>query len=189
VLAFGGIDLVVNNASISISKPITDHSVEDWDKLYDILVKGQFLVSREGVRIMKNQGIGGDIINIVSKNSVFAGPNNTGYGSAKAAQAHLSRLLAAEVGPDGIRVNVVNPDAVIADSNIWAGGWAEGRAKAYGISVEELPQFYAKRTLLNETILPEDIANACFVFVSGLLNKSTGNTLNVDGGVAAAFLR
>jgi rhamnulose-1-phosphate aldolase/alcohol dehydrogenase len=189
VLAFGGIDLVVNNAGISISKPITDHSVQEWDKLYDILVKGQFLVSREGVRVMKNQGIGGDIINIVSKNSVFAGPNNTGYGSAKAAQAHLSRLLAAEVGPDGIRVNVVNPDAVIADSNIWAGGWAEGRAKAYGISVEELPQFYAKRTLLNETILPEDIANACFVFVSGLLNKSTGNTLNVDGGVAAAFLR
>jgi rhamnulose-1-phosphate aldolase/alcohol dehydrogenase len=189
VLAFGGVDLVVNNAGISISKPITDHSVQDWDKLYNILVKGQFLVSREGVRVMKNQGIGGDIINIVSKNSVFAGPNNTGYGSAKAAQAHLSRLLAAEVGPDGIRVNVVNPDAVIADSNIWAGGWAEGRAKAYGISVEELPQFYAKRTLLNETILPEDIANACFVFVSGLLNKSTGNTLNVDGGVAAAFLR
>jgi NAD(P)-dependent dehydrogenase (short-subunit alcohol dehydrogenase family) len=180
---------VINNAGISISKPITDHSIADWDKLYDILVKGQFLVSKIGIEIMRKQNIGGDIINIVSKNSVVAGPNNAGYGSAKAAQAHLSRLLAAELGGDKIRVNIVNPDAVIADSNIWAGGWAEGRAKAYGITVDELPAYYAKRTLLNETILPEDIANACFVFVSGLLNKSTGNTLNVDGGVAAAFLR
>jgi rhamnulose-1-phosphate aldolase/alcohol dehydrogenase len=189
ILAFGGVDIVVNNAGISISKSLTDHTTQDWDRLYDILVKGQFLVSRVCVKVMKKQDIGGDIINIVSKNSVFAGPNNSGYGSAKAAQAHMSRLLAAELGSDRIRVNTVNPDAVIADSNIWAGGWAEGRAKAYGIKVEELPAFYAKRTLLNETILPEDIANACFVFVSGLLNKSTGNTLNVDGGVATAFLR
>ncbi len=189
VLAFGGIDIIVNNAGISISKSITDHSIEDWDKLYDILVKGQFLVSKSGIEIMRKQNMGGDIINIVSKNSVVAGPNNTGYGSAKAAQAHLSRLLAAELGADKIRVNTVNPDAVIADSNIWAGGWAEGRAKAYGINVDELPAYYAKRTLLNETILPDDIANACYAFVSGLLNKSTGNTLNVDGGVAAAFLR
>jgi len=188
-LAFGGVDIVVNNAGISISKPITDHSIEDWDKLYNILVKGQFLVSKLGVEMMRKQGFGGDIVNIVSKNSVVAGPNNAGYGSAKAAQAHLSRLLAAELGSDKIRVNTVNPDAVIADSNIWAGGWAEGRAKAYGIKIDELPAYYAKRTLLNETILPEDIANACFVFVSGLLNKSTGNTLNVDGGVAGAFLR
>lgn len=188
-LVFGGVDIVVNNAGISISKSITDHSIEDWDKLYDILVKGQFLVSKIGIEIMRKQNFGGDIINIVSKNSVVAGPNNAGYGSAKAAQAHLSRLLAAELGADKIRVNTVNPDAVIADSNIWAGGWAEGRAKAYGITVEELPAYYAKRTLLNETILPEDIANACFVFVSGLLNKSTGNTLNVDGGIAGAFLR
>lgn len=189
VLAFGGIDIVINNAGISISKSITDHSIADWDKLYDILVKGQFLVSKLGVEIMRKQNIGGDIINIVSKNSVVAGPNNAGYGSAKAAQAHLSRLLAAELGGDKIRVNTVNPDAVIADSNIWAGGWAEGRAKAYGITVEELPAYYAKRTLLNEAILPEDIANACFVFVGGLLSKSTGNVLNVDGGVAAGFLR
>jgi NAD(P)-dependent dehydrogenase (short-subunit alcohol dehydrogenase family) len=188
-LAFGGVDIIVNNAGISISKPLTEHSIEDWDKLYDILVKGQFLVSKAGVEVMKKQDTGGDIINIVSKNSVFAGPNNAGYGSAKAAQAHLSRLLAAELGGDRIRVNSVNPDAVIADSNIWAGGWAEGRAKAYGITVEELPAFYAKRTLLNETILPDDIANACYAFVSGLLNKSTGNVLNVDGGVATAFLR
>ncbi len=188
-LAFGGVDIVVNNAGISISRSITDHSVEEWDRLYDILVKGQFLVSQEAVSVMRKQGMGGDIINIVSKNSVVAGPNNAGYGSAKAAQAHLTRLLAAELGGDRIRVNTVNPDAVIADSNIWAGGWAEGRAKAYGITVEELPAYYAKRTLMNETILPDDIANACFAFVGGLLKKSTGNSLNVDGGVAAAFLR
>ena len=188
-LAFGGVDIVVNNAGISISKSITEHTEEDWDKLYDILVKGQFLVSKAGIEIMRKQNLGGDIINIVSKNSVTAGPNNAGYGSAKAAQAHLSRLLAAELGADKIRVNVVNPDAVIADSNIWTGGWAEGRAKAYGITVDELPAFYAKRTLLNETILPEDIANACFAFVSGLLNKSTGNTFNVDGGIANSFMR
>jgi rhamnulose-1-phosphate aldolase/alcohol dehydrogenase len=196
VLAFGGVDIVVNNAGISISKSITDHSVEEWDRLYDILVKGQFMVSKAAVAVMRKQnlpagqtGIGGDIINIVSKNSIVAGPNNAGYGSAKAAQAHLSRLLAAELGGDRIRVNTVNPDAVISDSNIWAGGWAEGRAKAYGITVEELPAYYAKRTLMNEIILPDDIANACFVFVSGLLNKSTGNILNVDGGVAQAFVR
>jgi len=189
VLAFGGADIIINNAGISISKSITDHSTADWDRLYDILVKGQYLVSKKGIEIMRKQAIGGDIVNIVSKNSIVAGPNNAGYGSAKAAQAHLSRLLAAELGADKIRVNTVNPDAVISDSNIWSGGWAEGRAKAYGITVEELPAYYAKRTLLNETILPDDIANACFAFVGGLLNKSTGNTLNVDGGVAAAFVR
>ncbi|ULQ51404.1 bifunctional aldolase/short-chain dehydrogenase [Flavihumibacter fluvii] len=188
-LAFGGIDIIINNAGISISKSITEHSLEDWDKLYDILVKGQFIVSKAGIAIQRKQGLGGDIINIVSKNAVVAGPNNPGYGSAKAAQAHLTRLMAAELGADGIRVNMVNPDAVIADSNIWAGGWAEGRARAYGITVAELPAYYAKRTLLNEIILPEDIANACYAFVGGLLNKSTGNALNVDGGVAMAFLR
>ena len=188
-LAFGGVDIIVNNAGISISKTIADHTIADWDKLYDILVKGQFLVSQAGIAVMRMQDIGGDVINIVSKNSVVAGPNNAGYGSAKAAQAHLSRLMAAEVGGDHIRVNTVNPDAVIADSNIWAGGWADGRAKAYGITVAELPAYYANRTILNEMILPEDIANACFAFIGGLLNKSTGNILNVDGGVAMAFVR
>ncbi|MDB5153956.1 MAG: fabG 6 [Mucilaginibacter sp.] len=189
ILAFGGVDLVVNNAGLSISKTIGDHSEKDWDLLYDVLVKGQFLVTQATVAIMKKQDIGGDIINIVSKNALVSGPNNAGYGSAKAAQLHLSRLNAAELGTDKIRVNVVNPDAVISDSNIWAGGWAEGRAKAYGIKVDELPAYYAKRTLLNEVILPDDIANACFAFVGGLLNKSTGNVLNVDGGVATAFVR
>jgi rhamnulose-1-phosphate aldolase/alcohol dehydrogenase len=188
-LAFGGVDIVVNNAGISISKSIAEHSIEEWDRLYDILVKGQFLVSQVGVAMMRKQNLGGDIVNIVSKNAVVAGPNNPGYGSAKAAQAHLTRLMAAELGGDKIRVNTVNPDAVISDSNIWAGGWAEGRAKAYGITVAELPAYYAKRTLLNEIILPDDIANACFAFVGGLLNKSTGNALNVDGGVAMGFYR
>jgi NAD(P)-dependent dehydrogenase (short-subunit alcohol dehydrogenase family) len=186
---FGGIDIVVNNAGISISKSITEHSLEEWDRLYDILVKGQFIVSKEAVKVLKKQNIGGDILNIVSKNAVVSGPNNSGYGSAKAAQAHLSRLMAAELGEHKIRVNTVNPDAVISDSNIWSGGWAEGRAKAYGITVAELPAYYAKRTLLNEIILPDDIANACFVFVSGLLNKTTGNAINVDGGVAMGFYR
>jgi rhamnulose-1-phosphate aldolase/alcohol dehydrogenase len=188
-LAFGGVDIVVNNAGISISKSIAEHSLEEWDRLYDILVKGQFIVSQAGVAIMRKQAIGGDIVNIVSKNAVVAGPNNPGYGSAKAAQAHMTRLMAAELGADKIRVNTVNPDAVISDSNIWAGGWAEGRAKAYGITVAELPAYYAKRTLLNEIILPDDIANACFAFVGGLLNKSTGNAINVDGGVAMGFYR
>ncbi len=188
-LAFGGVDIVINNAGISISKSIADHSIEEWDNLYDILVKGQFLVSKKCIEVMRKQGIGGDIVNIVSKNAVVAGPNNPGYGSAKAAQAHLTRLMAAELGADKIRVNTVNPDAVIADSNIWAGGWADGRAKAYGITVDELPAYYAKRTLLNEIILPDDIANACFAFVGGLLSKSTGNALNVDGGVSMGFYR
>jgi rhamnulose-1-phosphate aldolase/alcohol dehydrogenase len=188
-LAFGGVDIIINNAGISISKPLADHTIEDWDKLFDILVKGQFLVSQAGINVMRKQEFGGDIVNIVSKNSVVAGPNNTAYGSAKAAQAHLTRLMASEIGADKIRVNTVNPDAVISDSNIWANGWAEGRAKAYGITVKELPAYYARRTLLNETIVPEDIANACFVFVGGLLNKSTGNVLNVDGGLAMAFVR
>jgi rhamnulose-1-phosphate aldolase/alcohol dehydrogenase len=189
ILAFGGVDLIVNNAGLSISKTIADHTEKDWDLLYDVLVKGQFLVTQAAVAVMKKQDIGGDIINIVSKNALVSGPNNAGYGSAKAAQLHLSRLNAAELGADKIRVNVVNPDAVISDSNIWAGGWAEGRAKAYGITVAELPAYYAKRTLLGAIILPDDIANACVAITGGLLNKSTGNVINVDGGVAAGFVR
>ncbi|TCD29107.1 bifunctional aldolase/short-chain dehydrogenase [Pedobacter psychrodurus] len=188
-LAFGGVDIIVNNAGLSISKTIADHTEKDWDLLYDVLVKGQFFITQAATNTMQKQNIGGDIINIVSKNALVSGPNNAGYGSAKAAQLHLSRLNAAELGADNIRVNVVNPDAVISDSNIWAGGWAEGRAKAYGVTVAELPAYYAKRTLLNQIILPDDIANACFAFVGGLLHKSTGNVLNVDGGVAMAFVR
>ncbi|HIX53612.1 MAG TPA: bifunctional rhamnulose-1-phosphate aldolase/short-chain dehydrogenase, partial [Candidatus Sphingobacterium stercoripullorum] len=188
-IEFGGIDILVNNAGLSISKSIEEHQEKDWDILYDVMVKGQFFMTQSAIKIMKTQEIGGDIVNIVSKNALVSGPNNAGYGSAKAAQLHLSRLNAAELGEYKIKVNVVNPDAVISDSNIWAGGWAAGRAKAYGVEIDELPQFYANRTLLKEIILPEDIANACFIFVSGLVDKSTGNVLNVDGGVAMAFVR
>ncbi|WP_259015092.1 bifunctional aldolase/short-chain dehydrogenase [Emticicia fluvialis] len=189
VLQFGGVDIVVNCAGLSISKPLEDHTLADWNILQDVLVKGQFLVSQESVKIMRKQALDGDIVNIASKNALFAGPNNVGYGTAKAAQAHMSRLLAAELGKDKIRVNTVNPDAVLRGSKIWEGDWAEGRAKAYGIKVEDLPKMYAARTLLNEEILTEDIAKAVRVFVDGSLAKSTGNILNVDGGVAVAFVR
>ena len=188
-LAFGGVDIIVNCAGLSISKPLEEHTDQDWDLLYDVLVKGQFKITQTGIGVMRKQALGGDVINIVSKNSLVSGPNNAGYGSAKAAQLHLSRLNAAELGADKIRVNVVNPDAVISDSKIWQSGWAEGRAKAYGVSIEELPAYYAKRTLLNEIILPEDIANACYALTGDLLKKSTGNVINVDGGVAMAFVR
>ncbi len=188
-LAYGGVDIVVNCAGISISKGILDTTEQDWDALLNILAKGQFFVSQKAVEIMRQQNTGGDIVNIVSKNALMSGPNNAAYGAAKAAQLHTSRLLAAELGPDKIRVNVVNPDAVIRGSKIWESGWAAGRAQAYGINIDELPAYYAKRTVLNEEILVEDIANAVFVFVGGLLHKSTGNVLNVDGGIPAAFVR
>lgn len=188
-LQYGGVDIVVNCAGLSISKSLLETTEKDWNILYDVLVKGQFLVSREAAAILKQQHMGGDIINIASKNALMSGPNNVAYGSAKAAQLHMSRLLAAELGPDKVRVNVVNPDAVIEGSKIWESGWAEGRAKAYGITVAELPAYYAKRTILNEAISTEDIAAAVFAFVSGLLKKSTGNVLNVDGGIAATFVR
>lgn len=189
VLQFGGVDVIVNCAGLSISKPLADTTQADWDVLQDVLVKGQFLVSQCAVEILRQQGLGGDIVNIASKNGLVAGPNNVAYGTAKAAQLHMSRLLAAELGPDKIRVNTVNPDAVLRGSKIWEGDWAAGRAKAYGITVEELPAHYAKRTLLGEELLSEDIARAVRVFVDGSLSKSTGNVLNVDGGVAMAFVR
>jgi rhamnulose-1-phosphate aldolase/alcohol dehydrogenase len=189
VLAFGGVDIVVNCAGLSISKPLEEHTDKDVALLYDVFVKGPFKITQVGVEVLRKQALGGDIINIVSKNALVSGPNNAAYGSAKAAQLHLSRLNAAELGPDKIRVNVVNPDAVISDSKIWQSGWAEGRAKAYGVALEDLPAYYAKRTLLNEIILPEDIANACFALTGDLLRKSTGNVINVDGGVAMAFVR
>ncbi|MEN2284044.1 bifunctional aldolase/short-chain dehydrogenase [Algoriphagus sp. SE2] len=188
-LKFGGIDIIVNNAGISISKAFEAHSEDDWNKLLDILVKGQFEVSQVAVKVLKQQRLGGDIINIVSKNALVAGPKNVAYGTAKAAQLHMSRLMAAELGEDKIRVNVVNPDAVIENSNIWEGGWAENRAKAYGIEVKDLPAYYANRTLLKEAVKTSDIAEAAFAFVSGMLNKTTGNMINVDGGLAAAFPR
>ena len=165
-----------------------DTTDKDWNILQDILVKGQFDLIKQAVAIMRKQGLGGDFVPIASKNGLVAGPNNVAYGTAKAAQQHMSRLLAAELGKDKIRVNVVNPDGVIVGSKIWEGAWAEGRAKANGITVEELPAFYAKRNLLNEIITPDDIANGVFSLV-GILNKSTGNIINVDGGMANAFVR
>ena len=188
-LAFGGVDIIVNCAGLAISKPLEQTTSADWDLLNDVIVKGQFEVSKAAVEVLRAQSLGGDIVNIVSKNALVSGPNNVAYGTAKAAQIHMSRLLAAELGKDKIRVNVVNPDAVIEGSKIWEGEWAQGRAKAYGVTVEELPAFYAKRTILNEIISVDDIANGVFVLVGGHLNKSTGNVINVDGGVAAAFVR
>ncbi len=188
ILAFGGVDIIVHSAGLAISKSLEETTLQDWDLLENVLVKGQFLMSKFGVEVIRKQGLGGDIVNIASKNGLVAGPNNVAYGTAKAAQQHMTRLLAAELAADKIRVNVVNPDGVIVGSKIWEGKWAEGRAKANGISVEELPAFYAKRNLLNEIILPEDIANGVFACVA-ILDKSTGNIINVDGGMANAFPR
>ncbi|MCB0568587.1 MAG: bifunctional aldolase/short-chain dehydrogenase [Phaeodactylibacter sp.] len=187
-LEFGGVDIVVHSAGLAISKSLEDTKLEDWSLLQDVLVKGQFLMAQAGVEVMRKQGIGGDIVNIASKNGLVSGPNNVGYGTAKAAQQHMTRLLAAELGKEKIRVNTVNPDGVIIGSKIWEGAWAEGRAKAYGIKVEELPAHYAKRNLLHEIILPEDIANGVYALVA-ILQKSTGNIINVDGGIEAAFVR
>jgi rhamnulose-1-phosphate aldolase/alcohol dehydrogenase len=187
-LEFGGVDIIVHSAGLAISKSLADTTIGDWDLLESVLVKGQFLLSKIGVEALRKQKLGGDIISIASKNGLVAGPNNVAYGTAKAAQQHMTRLLAAELGPEKIRVNTVNPDGVIVGSKIWEGAWAEGRAKANGISVEELPAFYAKRNLMNEIILPEDIANAVFA-LTAILDKSTGNMINVDGGMANSFVR
>ena len=187
-LEFGGVDIVVHSAGLAISKPLADTTHEDWQLLQNVLVKGQFELAKQAMAIMCDQGMGGDIISIASKNGLVSVPNNVGYGTAKAAQQHMVRLLVAELGKDKIRANTVNPDGVIIGSKIWEGKWAEGRAKAHSISVEELPQHYAKRNLLNEIIYPEDIANAVFA-LTGMLNKSTGNIINVDGGMANAFVR
>ncbi|MFY0606510.1 MAG: bifunctional aldolase/short-chain dehydrogenase [Cyclobacteriaceae bacterium] len=188
VLEFGGVDIVVHSAGLAISKSLTDTTEKDWDILQNVLVKGQFDLSKQAVTIMRKQNLGGDFIFIASKNGLVSGPNNVGYGTAKAAQQHMTRLLAAELGADDIRANVVNPDGVIVGSKIWEGDWAEGRAKAYGITVEELPAHYAKRNLLNKIIYPEDIANGVFS-LAAILDKTTGNIINVDGGMANAFVR
>ena len=187
-LQFGGVDIIIHSAGLAISKPLMEHTLDDWNLLQNVLVKGQFLIAQKGAAIMKIQGLSGNIINIASKNGLVAGPNNIGYGTAKAAQQHMTRLLAAELATDKIRVNTVNPDGVIVGSKIWEGAWAEGRAKAYGITVEDLPAYYAKRNLLNEIIYPEDIANGVFACVA-ILEKTTGNIINIDGGIANAFVR
>ncbi|MFI6229469.1 bifunctional aldolase/short-chain dehydrogenase [Micromonospora echinospora] len=189
VLAFGGVDLVVNNAGLSISKPLLETTEQDWDLQHDVMAKGSFLVSREAARILVAQGMGGDIVYISSKNSLFAGPNNVAYGAAKADQAHQVRLLAAELGAHGVRVNGVNPDGVVRGSGIFAGGWGAQRAAVYGVPETELGAFYAQRTLLKREVLPEHVANAVFVLTGGELSHTTGLHVPVDAGVAAAFLR
>ncbi|MGW5353746.1 bifunctional aldolase/short-chain dehydrogenase [Streptomyces sp. NPDC004031] len=188
-LAFGGVDLVVNNAGISISKPLLETTARDWDLQHDIMARGSFLVSREAARVMLAQGLGGDIVYIASKNAVFAGPNNVAYSATKADQAHQVRLLAAELGEHGIRVNGVNPDGVVRGSGIFAKGWGAQRAATYGIDESELGAFYAQRTLLKREVLPEHVANAVFALTGGELSHTTGLHIPVDAGVAAAFLR
>ena len=188
-LAFGGVDLVVNNAGLSISKPLLETTLADWDVQHAVMARGSFVVSREAARVMQAQGMGGDIIYISSKNSVFAGPNNVAYGAAKADQAHQVRLLAAELGEFGIRVNGINPDGVVRGSGIFAGGWGAQRAAVYGVPEDELGKFYAQRTLLKREVLPEHVAAAVFALTGGDLSQTTGLHIPVDAGVAAAFLR
>jgi rhamnulose-1-phosphate aldolase/alcohol dehydrogenase len=188
-LAFGGVDLVVNNAGLSISKPLLETTVGDWDVQHDVMARGSFLVAREAARVMRAQQMGGDLVYIASKNSVFAGPNNVAYGAAKADQAHQVRLLAAELGEFGIRVNGVNPDGVVRGSGIFAGGWGAQRAAVYGVAEEDLGAFYAQRTLLKREVLPEHVADAVFALAGGDLSQTTGLHIPVDAGVAAAFLR
>jgi rhamnulose-1-phosphate aldolase/alcohol dehydrogenase len=188
-LAYGGVDIVVNNAGLSISKSLLETTTRDWDLQHQVMARGSFLMSRETARVLSAQGLGGDIVYIASKNAVFAGPNNVAYGAAKADQAHQVRLLAAELGEHGIRVNGVNPDAVVRGSGIFAGGWGEQRAKMYGVAPEDLGRYYAGRTLLKQEVLPEDIAAAVFSLVGGDLRLTTGLLVPVDGGVPAAFLR
>jgi rhamnulose-1-phosphate aldolase/alcohol dehydrogenase len=188
-LAFGGVDLVVNNAGLSVSRPLTETTVADWDLQHDVMARGSFLVSREAAKAMKAQAMGGDIVYICSKNAVFAGPDNLAYGAAKADQAHQVRLLAAELGGDGVRVNGVNPDGVVRGSGIFAGGWGAQRAAVYGVPEEELGAFYAQRTLLKREVLPEHVAAAVFALTGGDLSRTTGLLVPVDAGVPAAFLR
>jgi rhamnulose-1-phosphate aldolase/alcohol dehydrogenase len=189
VLAFGGVDIVVNNAGITRAGSLADTSVEDWDLQYDIMPRGSFLVAKAAEPALRAQKLGGVIINVCSKNAVFAGPNNIAYSSAKAAQAHMVRLLAAELGDIGVRVNGINPDGVVRGSGIFAGGWGASRAKTYGVAEEDLGKYYAQRTVLKEEVLPEHIAQAALALTNGTLSITTGLMVPVDSGVTAAFLR
>ena len=189
VLAFGGVDLVVNNAGLSISKSLLDTTLEDWDRQHSVMARGSFLVSQAAAKVMMAQDMGGDIVYIVSKNAVFAGPNNVAYGAAKADQAHQVRILAAELGQYGIRVNGVNPDGVVRGSGIFAGGWGAQRASVYGVEEDKLGEYYAQRTLLKREVLPEHVASAVFVLCGPELCRTTGLHIAVDAGIAAAFLR
>ncbi|WP_426736211.1 bifunctional aldolase/short-chain dehydrogenase [Glutamicibacter sp. 2E12] len=189
VLAFGGLDLVVNNAGLSLSKPLLETTEADWDLQHDVMAKGSFLVSKAAAKVLIEQKLGGDIIYISSKNSVFAGPNNIAYSATKADQAHQVRLLAVELGEHGVRVNGINPDGVVRGSGIFASGWGAQRAATYGVAEEDLGQFYANRTILKREVIPENIADAVFVLTGPELTRTTGLHIPVDSGVAAAFLR
>ena len=189
VLAFGGLDLVVNNAGLSLSKSLLETTVADGDLQHNVMAKGSFLVSRAAARVLIDQNLGGDIIYISSKNSVFAGPNNIAYSATKADQAHQVRLLAAELGEYGVKVNGINPDGVVRGSGIFAGGWGAKRAAVYGVVEQDLGKYYAQRTLLKREVLPENVANAVFVLCTSDLSHTTGLHIPVDAGVAAAFLR
>ena len=189
LLAFGGLDLVVNNAGLSLSKALLETTVADWDRQHDVMAKGSFLVSRTAAKVLIEQQLGGDIVYISSKNSVFAGPNNIAYSATKADQAHQVRLLAAELGEHGVRVNGINPDGVVQGSGIFAGGWGANRAAVYGVEEKDLGAFYAQRTLLKREVLPDHVANAVYALVGPDLTQTTGLHIPVDAGVAAAFLR
>jgi rhamnulose-1-phosphate aldolase/alcohol dehydrogenase len=189
LLAFGGVDIVINNAGLSLSKALLDTTVADWDLQHNVMAKGSFLVSRAAAKALIEQKLGGDIVYISSKNSLFAGPNNIAYSATKADQAHQVRLLAAELGDHGVKVNGINPDGVVRGSGIFAGGWGAKRAEVYGVPEEELGKYYASRTLLKREVLPENVANAVFVLCSPDLSHTTGLHIPVDAGVAAAFLR
>jgi rhamnulose-1-phosphate aldolase/alcohol dehydrogenase len=189
VLAFGGLDLVVNNAGLSLSKSLLETTVADWDLQHNVMAKGSFLVSRAAAKVLIDQKLGGDIIYISSKNSVYAGPNNIAYSATKADQAHQVRLLAAELGQYGIKVNGINPDGVVRGSGIFAGGWGAKRAAVYGVPEEKLGEYYAQRTILKREVLPENVANAVYVLCTSDLDHTTGLHIPVDAGVAAAFLR
>lgn len=189
VIGFGGLDTVVLSAGVASASPIEETSLAEWQRLHAILAAGYFLTAREAFRVLKKQGCGGNLIFVVSKNALVAGKNNSAYSSAKAAELHLARCLAEEGGSHGIRVNVVNPDAVLARSTIWSSAWRAARAKDYGIDPSDLEEFYRKRTTLKRNIFPEDVAEAIVFFASGRASKLTGNILNVDGGVPAAYPR
>ncbi|MFD5865339.1 bifunctional aldolase/short-chain dehydrogenase [Agromyces sp. NPDC127015] len=189
VLAFGGVDLVVNNAGLSLSKPLLETTEADWNLQHDVMAKGSFLVSKAAARVLIDQKLGGDVIYISSKNSVFAGPNNIAYSATKADQAHQVRLLAVELGEHGVRVNGINPDGVVRGSGIFASGWGANRAATYGVEEEDLGQFYANRTILKREVVPENVADAVYVLTGPELSRTTGLHIPVDSGVAAAFLR
>jgi len=190
IMAFGGVDIVVNNAGFAIAKPVTETTAADWDNMLNVLGKGYFLVAREAFKLWQQQRTGGSLIVIASKNSVMASKGNVAYSAAKAAELHMARCLAEEGGAIGVRVNTVLPDAVLEGSGIWDAGWRAARAAGYGIKPEELDDFYRQRTVLKVNVRPEDIAEATYHFCAEHLSgKSTGNILNVDAGNLAAFTR